>query len=139
MGVAPTSRTIFRSLAVFLGVFALHVDREPEGRAAGDAHQQIERVEAGGGGLKGQHKAVHDVQQLLRSVRSRRQPPCLAQLCGVEPQNEVGDVGNDQLLDIDLFHRSNTFFRTRSALSTTVSLNASSRFITEGREAFLTF
>ena len=41
LGAAPTGGPVLGPVAVFLGVLALHVDRQPEGRAAQQPHHQI--------------------------------------------------------------------------------------------------
>ena len=126
-------------MAVFLGVLPFEVDRKPEAQAAGDTHQQINGMETGGGGLKRQHKTAHNPQQLLGQAGAGGQSPRLSQLGGVEAQDEIGDVGNDDFFEIFLCHRSNTFFLIFSPVSRTVSLNCASFCSTEGREAFFTF
>ena len=44
---SPTRGPVLHARAVLLGVFALHVDSQPERRAAAQPDQQVQRVKAG--------------------------------------------------------------------------------------------
>ncbi len=104
------------------------------------SNHQIGGVEAGQGGLERGGKAVHDVQQLFRSIRPRRQPPRLPQLGGIQAEEHIGQIQQDQLFHIDLLHLSSSLrFSRLTTVFFTSSLKWASRCSTEGREAFLTF
>lgn len=133
LGRTPSGAAILRAVAVFLGVFAFEVDSQPQGRSAAQAHQQVGGVKAGGGGLKRGGKAVHQMQHLVRKLCPGRKPPCLPQLGGIEAHEQVREIGEDIFFQVDLSHRSSTFFRTFSTVFRAISLYCSSRSSTEGR------
>lgn len=133
LGRSPAGAPILRAVAVFLGVFAFDVDCQPQARPTAQAHQQIGGVKTGGGGLKRGGKAVHQVQYLVRKLHPGRKPPCLPQLGGIEAHEQVREIGEDIFFQVDLSHRSSTFFRTFSTVFRAISLYCSSRSSTEVR------
>ena len=56
--------------------------------------------------LKSGGKSIHQAQQFGRSVRARSQPPCLAQLGGIQADQQIGQVGEQKFFQIELSHRS---------------------------------
>lgn len=44
---APTGTPVLDAAAVFLGVFALGVDRQPDQHRTGGAHTQVQQMETG--------------------------------------------------------------------------------------------
>ena len=97
LGAAPSGRAVFLALAVFLGVLALAVHHQPQGGGTGDADQQVKGVDAGGGVGKCRRTAVHEVQQLFGQVHACRQPVCLPQLPEQVNENQVREIGQDEL------------------------------------------
>ena len=116
LSVAPTGCTVLRPLPVLLGILAFHVDGKAQTHAAGDAHQQIDRMKAGSGALKRQHQPVHDSQKFIRQTDAGGQPPRLSQFGGAETQDSIRKIGNDEFFQIDLFHRTCSFRFSRSIL-----------------------
>ena len=57
----PTRRAVLHALAVFLGVFLLGVDHQPDNHGCGKPNQQIGGMEAGGGAGKGSGEALPDM------------------------------------------------------------------------------
>lgn len=80
LGAAPSGAAVLHAFAVFLGVLAFAVHHEPQRRSTGDADQQVNGVETGGGTFKGRRAAVRKVQELLGKVDALRQPVRLPQL-----------------------------------------------------------
>lgn len=109
-----SGRAVLCALAELLGILALEIDRQPQGGPAAKAHQQVHGMEAGEGGLKCGGKAVQQPQQLGRGVRAGGQPPRLPQFGGIEGNQHIGQVGEQIPFQLDLSHRSSTFFRTFS-------------------------
>ena len=93
---------------------------------------------------KGQGDGGHKSQQLLRGVRTGRQPPGFAQVGGEEADQDIRQVQQKELLDVQLlFHRSSSLrlFRSTTACFTS-SLNWLNFASTDGCSdfsAFLTF
>ena len=83
LGVAPTGRAVLHIVPVLLGVLALDVDRQPQGRAAQQPHQQISGVKAGEVVLERGGNTIHKMQYFLRCVRSLCQPPCQPKFGGI--------------------------------------------------------
>ena len=44
---APAGTPVLDATTVFLGVFALDIDRQPNGDGGGNAHAQVKRMQAG--------------------------------------------------------------------------------------------
>ena len=99
----PTGRAVFQILAEFLGVFALDIHRQTDEQGGGNAHAQVDGVEAGERGLKRGGEALHEVQRLPREVHAGGKPPRLPQLGGKEGDKDIRDIGQQELLDIQRF------------------------------------
>ena len=85
-------------------------------------------------------KAFPDMEQLCRSIRPRSEAVRLTQLGGIQTDEQIGQIENQQLFDIYLFLRSSSF---RLVLSVTAfftrALNFSSLPRTDSRRsAFFT-
>ena len=115
---APTGAAVLQIFAKFLGVFALDIDRQPNGDGGGNAHAQVNGMKAGDKGVKRRVQAGHNVQQLRGSVRTGSQPHRLADLGGQQRDEHIRNIGKDELFDVDLLHRSGSF---RFVLSTTAA------------------
>ena len=102
---APAGAPVLDPPAVFLRVLAPGVDRQPDQHRTGGAHAQIQQVEAGRQAGEGRRKALPDVEQLLRGVRPRRQPPTLAELVKEIHEDEIREV-EDELFFQLVGHRA---------------------------------
>ena len=102
---APTRRAVLHALAVFLGVFLLGVDHQPDNDGCGKPNQQIGGMEAGGGAGKGSREALPDMQQLCRQIRTLRQPERLSDLSKQIDKGKIWEMEYDLLFDFRL-HRS---------------------------------
>ena len=117
-GGAPSGAPVLDTAAVFLRVFALGVDRQPDQHRAGGAHAQVHQVEAGRQTGKGRRKALPDVEQLLRGVHPRSQPHTLTELVKEIHEDEIREV-EDELFFQLVGHRATsrslvlTFSRSR--------------------------
>ena len=118
LGDSPAGAAVLQIFAKFLGVFALDVDGKPDEQGGGNAHAQVDGVEAGDKGVERRVQAGHNVQQLRRSVRTGSQPHRLADLGGQQRDEHIRNIGKDELFDVDLLHRSSSF---RFVLSTTAA------------------
>ena len=114
LGRPPTGAAVFLAFAVFLGIFPLEIHHQPQGSGTGNADQQVKGVDAGGSIGKGRRTAVHEMQQLFRQVHACRQPVCLPQLPEQVNENQVREIGQDQLFYL--------WFHSDSPLSLTFSL-----------------
>ena len=124
-------------LVVLLGVLVPDVDCQPQRTAAEKAHQQVAGMEAGEIGCKCGGESVHKVQQLLSGVHTGGKPPQPPQLGGIEAEDHIGDIGENELFQtIGQSSRSPLLPRSVSFPATGTLCRASS---TEDREAYLTF
>src|SRR5699024_3372614 len=140
---APSGRTILHVVAVFLGVFAFQVHRQPQRRAAANPHGQVQRVQAGPPAAQSYRQCGEKRKHLGRNVCAGGKPPGFPQVGGKQAQQDIGQVQQDQLFHIQLLHRSGSFLWARSTTALfTSSLNCASFSSTDGRSlrsAFLTF
>lgn len=118
LGGSPSRAAVLQIFAEFLCVFALDIDRQPNGDGGGNAHAQVNGMKAGDKGVKRRVQAGHNVQQFRRSVRTGSQPHRLADLGGQQCDEHIRNIGKDELFDVDLLHRSSSF---RFVLSTTAA------------------
>ena len=118
LGGSPTGAAVLQIFAEFLCVFALDIDRQPNGDGGGNAHAQVNGMKAGDKGVERRVQAGHNVQQLRGSVRTGSQPHRLADLGGQQRDEHIRNIGKDELFDVDLLHRSSSF---RFVLSTTAA------------------
>ena len=102
---APAGAAILDALTVFLRVFALGVNHQPDQHRAGGAHAQVYQMEAGRQAGKGRRKALPDVEQLLRGVRPRGKPHPLAELVKQIHEDEIREI-EDELLFHLVGHRA---------------------------------
>ena len=68
LGGSPAGAAVLQIFAKFLGVFALDVDRQPNGDGGGNAHAQVNGMKAGDKGVERRVQAGHNVQELRGSV-----------------------------------------------------------------------
>ena len=118
LGGSPTGAAVLQIFAEFLCVFALDIDRQPNGDGGSNAHAQVNEMKAGDKGVERRVQAGHNVQELRRSVRTGSQPHRLADLGGQQRDEHIRNIGKDELFDVDLLHRSSSF---RFVLSTTAA------------------
>ena len=89
---APAGRAVFDTLAVFLGVLALDIHRQPDENRAEDTDADIQRMKAGCGAGKCSLEALPDMQQLFRGVKPRHQPHRLAELVKEIHEEQIRQV-----------------------------------------------
>ena len=64
LGGSPTGAAVFQIFAEFLGIFALDIDRQPNGDGGSNAHAQVNGMKAGDKGVERRVQTGHNVQQL---------------------------------------------------------------------------
>ena len=105
LGGAPPGRTVFFTLAVLLGILAFAVHNEPDSHRSNNAHTQVKRMQAGQRVCKGSRDAVRQVEQLCRSIRTRRQTVRLPAFGEQVHEQQIGQIQHQQLFQFRL-HRS---------------------------------
>ena len=133
--VSPSCAAVLDILPKLPRVLPLDVDGKPDEQGGGNAHAQVDGVKAGKRGLKRGGESLHDVQRLLREVRAGSQPRRLPQLGGKERDKDIGEVGKQELLYVDLLHSSSplSLLRDLSGVrDSTFALSARSCSSTEG-------
>ena len=123
--LAPAGRTVLHIMAVLLGVFTFQVHRQPKPTAAADAHQQIQRVQAGPPAGQRRRQRGEEREHFSRSVCALCHAPRLTEVGGKQPQQDIRQIQNQELFDVQrLFHRSSSFRLVRSTTAfLTSSLN----------------
>lgn len=90
---APSGAAVFDALAIFAGVFPFGVHRQPDDDRLGDAHQQVQRMQAGRPRRKRLRKALTQMQELFRDVKAGCKAHRLAEL--------IKDIHEQQIREVE--------------------------------------
>ena len=91
---APPGAAVLNALAVFAGVLAFGVHRQPDDDHPGDAHQQVQRMQAGQPRRKRLRKALAQMQELFRGVKAGRKAYRLAELVKEIDKQKIRRLGS---------------------------------------------
>ena len=136
---APAGGAVLDIVPVLLGVPAFLIDSEPKQGSDQQAYQQIHGMKAGQKGLERRREAVQQMEQLLRSVRAFRQPPCFAQLGGVETDQDIGQIQGQLLFEPLRVHRSGPLSLVRCRRLSGVSSPSGSIIVSMGARVLRCF
>ncbi len=92
---APSGAAVLNALAVFAGVLAFGVHRQPDDDRPGDAHQQVQRMQAGQPRRKRLRKALAQMQELFRGVKAGRKAHRLAELVKEIHEQQIREVEDE--------------------------------------------
>ena len=90
---APSCAAVLDALAVFAGVFPFGVHHQPDDDRPGDAHQQVQRMQAGQPRRKRRPKALAQMQELFRGVKAGCKAHRLAELVKEIHKQQIREVG----------------------------------------------
>ena len=111
----PAGGAVLHTMPVFLGTFTLEIDRQPQASAAAQAHQQVQRVQAGPPAGQRHRQRGKEREHFCRSVRAHSCPPRFSEVCGKQAHQDIRQVQQNELFDVQLlFHRSSSFRLCRS-------------------------
>lgn len=94
------------ALAVFLCIFPFGIDDQPDHCRTCNTYEQVCRVEAWGDILNSLGKSAAQVQELAGKVNSGGKPHRLGCLIEQPYKEQIGEVQDQQLFNIYLFHSS---------------------------------
>ena len=100
----PAGRSVLLVFPEFLGVLASDVYRQSQRNADQCAKQEIRQMKTGKQCFKSRFHSIHQVQKLLGSVRTFRQPPAFRQFCREKADERIRDIQDQQFFQIPLFH-----------------------------------
>ena len=112
---APPGAAVFHTVAVFLRVLALHVDRRTEDHRPGYADQKVRKCKTQSRRSKRRCETVPDGEQLAGQVRTGCQPESLGQLIKRIHEKKVRKICQNQFFHVHRCTlRSLTFTFSRS-------------------------
>ena len=90
-------QTVFNAVPVLLGVLAFQVHSQPQAAAAAQAHQQVQRVQAGPPAGQRHRQHGEEREHFCRSVRTHGHPPRFTEVGGEKPHQDIRQVQQNEL------------------------------------------